>query len=111
MKLKKILKGIDYELLQGDMEINIKDISYDSRKIEKDYAFVCLIGIDTDGHNYIEKAIENGANCIIVCKNVKIKNKEVTVIKIEDTRKQLSYLSANLFDNPQEKLIKIVRNA
>ena len=107
MKLKQILKGIDYELVQGNTEIDIKDISYDSRNIKENYAFVCLIGIDTDGHNYIEKAIENGATCIIICKDVQINNKEVTIIKIKDTRKQLSYLSANLFNNPQEKLIKI----
>ena len=107
MELKQILKNIDYELVQGNINVDIKDIAYDSREIEEGYAFVCLIGIDTDGHNYIEKAIENGASCIIVCKDVEIKNKTIPVIKIENTRKQLSYLSANLFDNPQDKLIKI----
>lgn len=107
MELKQILKNIDYELVQGSLEVDIKDIAYDSREIKEGYAFVCLIGIDTDGHNYIEKAIENGASCVIVCKDVEINNKKIPVIKIENTRKQLSYLSANLFDNPQDKLIKI----
>lgn len=107
MILKKILKNIEYKLIQGTTDLDIKDISYDSRNIKKNYAFICLIGIDTDGHNYINHAIENGATCIITCKDINLNNKEITIIKIEDTRKQLSYISANLFENPQEKLIKI----
>lgn len=106
MKLKQILNGIDYELLQGTLDINVKDIAYDSRDIKSNYAFVALIGIDTDGHKYIDEAIDNGANCIIVCRDVMV-DKKVTVIKIDNTRTKLSYLSANFFGNPQDKLIKI----
>ena len=108
MKLFKLLDGIDYELLCGSVNIDIKDISYDSRSTKKDEVFVALIGIDNDGHNFINDAISKGSNCIIICKDICINyNKEVTVIKIDDTRKQLSILSSNFFDNPQEKLIKI----
>ena len=102
MQLKKILNNIEYEIINGTIDIDIKDISYDSREIKQNYAFVCLIGIDTDGHNYIKEAIKNGATC----KNVDI-NTTTTIIKIKDTRQQLSIMSANLFGNPQEKLIKI----
>ena len=106
MKLKKILENIEYKLVKGTVEIDIKDIAYNSNDIKKDYAFICLEGIDTDGHNYIKEAIKKGAICIITCKKIKIKE-EITQIQIKDTRKQLSYISANLFENPQEKLIKI----
>ena len=107
MLLKKLLDNIEYKIIQGNINIDIKDISYDSRNVCKNYAFICLIGIDTDGHNYIEDAIKNGANCIIICKDVQIKNKDITIIKIKDTRTELSYISANLFNHPQDKLIKI----
>lgn len=106
MKLTKLLKNINYTILKGNINININDISYDSRSIKKDVAFICLIGIDTDGHNYIEQAIKNGSNCIIVCKDVTI-DADVTIIKIKDTRTELSILSANFFNNPADKLIKI----
>ena len=106
MKLIELLNNIDYKLIKGTLDIDVKDIAYDSRKIEKDFAFVCLIGIDTDGHNYINQAIKNGANCIITCKDVTVDD-DVTIIRLEDTRTQLSYLSANLFNNPADKLIKI----
>lgn len=106
MQLTKLLKNIDYTLLKGKIDIDIKDIYYDSRTIKKDIAFICLVGIDTDGHDYIEEAIKNGSNCIIVCKDITI-DADVTIIKIKDTRTELSILSANFFDNPADKLIKI----
>ena len=58
MKLKKILDGINYKLIKGNLDIDIEDITYDSRTVKKNYAFVALIGIDTDGHKYIEDAIK-----------------------------------------------------
>ena len=107
MKLSNILKNIKYELIQGSLDIDIKDISYNSKNIEKNYAFIALIGIDTDGHKFINDAINNGANCIFICKDIKINNSLVTIIKVDDTRTKLSYISANFFNNPQDKLIKI----
>lgn len=106
MKLTKILNNIDYKLIKGNIDIEIKDLSYDSRNIKPNYAFIALIGIDTDGHKYISDAIKKGATCIIICKDIEVKE-DVTVIKIKDTRTELSYLSANFFENPQDKLIKI----
>lgn len=108
MKLLKLLNGVQYELLYGSIDVDVKDISYDSRNVQKDFAFVALIGIDSDGHDFINAAIDNGANCIIVCKDICLDfNKNITVVKIKDTRTQLSILSSNLFENPQDKLIKI----
>ena len=106
MRLKDLLKGVDYELINGSLEIDIEDLSYDSRTIGPKMAFVCLIGIDTDGHEYIKDVINKGCNCIIVCKDVIVKE-DITVIKIKDTRTHLSYLSANLFNHPGDELIKI----
>ena len=106
MKLIKILSGIKYEVVKGDIEIEVNNISYDSRKVGKEDAFICLVGASVDGHNYIEKAIESGANTIIVQKDINI-DSDVTVIKLEDTRKSLSRLAINYFDNPSSELTTI----
>lgn len=106
MKLNKILNNIDYKLIQGSIDLDIDDIRYDSREIVGNCGFVALKGIDHDGHNYINMAINNGAKCVFVCEDVKV-DADVTVIKLKDTRKSLAYLSANLFENPGDKLIKI----
>ena len=106
MKLIKILSGIKYEVVKGDIEIEVNNISYDSRKLGKEDAFICLVGASVDGHDYIEKAIESGANTIIVQKDINI-DSDVTVIKLEDTRKSLSRLAINYFDNPSSELTTI----
>lgn len=106
MKVKSLLEGIPYELIKGNIDVEINDICYDSRKIKDNDAFVALIGIDTNGHHYIPDVIKMGCKVIIVCEDVEIHD-DVTVIKIDDTRTKLAYLSANLFSSPANHLIKI----
>ena len=106
MKLKEILKNIDYELIKGITNIEINDIKYNSKEVKKNDLFVALPGIDVDGHNYIDEAIKNGANCIVICKDIEVDD-DITIIKVDNTRTKLSYLSANFFNNPGENLIKI----
>ena len=66
MELKKILSGIKYELVNGNVDIEIKDISQNSNNIKEGYLFVAIKGSNADGHNYIDSAINNGAKAIIV---------------------------------------------
>lgn len=106
-----IFKNIKYEELYKGKEIEIKGIEYDSRKIKENYMFVAMIGAVVDGHNYIEKAIENGAKVIIVEKKVdytQYKNYEnITFIYIENIRKYLGLIASNYYNFPQNK-IKII---
>ena len=102
-KLKDILKGISYTVLTGTDDLEINDIKYDSRKVEKNDIYVALKGYTTDGHEYIPEAISKGAKVIIVSKILNIVG-DVTVIKVDDSRIALSYMSANYFDNPATKL-------
>ena len=80
--------------------LEIKDITCDSRKVEKGFAFVCIDGSAADGHNYAKAAEEAGAAVIISQKPTGAKNE----IIVEDTRKTYARMSANLFDNPAKKL-------
>lgn len=106
MKLKKLLSQIDYSLLKGSEDIDVCDLSYDSRKIKNGYVFVCLVGNNVDGHECINDAVENGAKVIIVSRDIDVSS-NVTVVKISDTNKLLSKLSMNLFDNPHKKMTTI----
>lgn len=104
MNLKSILTGIDYEIVQGTIDIEINRINYDSRKVCKNDLFVCINGYATDGHKYADKAILNGAKVIVIQNNIDLDNKEVTVIKCNDTRKALAVMAANYYDNPSKKM-------
>lgn len=106
MKLKKILNNIEYELIKGSLDTNITDLCYDSRKVTKDCAFICLEGTQVDGHDFIDTAIKKGASTIFIEKDIEV-SQPVTVIKLSNTRKNLSLLSINYFDNPASKLAMI----
>lgn len=106
MKLKEILKDIDYQLIKGNLDIEVEDLCYDSRKVTDNCAFICLKGSLSDGHDYINMAINKGANTIIIEKDLTIEE-DVTVIKINDTRKNLSKLSINFFNNPASQMTTI----
>ncbi|CUU46901.1 UDP-N-acetylmuramoyl-L-alanyl-D-glutamate--2,6-diaminopimelate ligase [Clostridium beijerinckii] len=104
MNLKSILKGIDFESIQGDIDIEVNKINYDSRKAGIDDVFVCIKGYATDGHKYIEKAIENGAKVIVIQDDIEIKDENIAIIKCNDTRKALALMGANYYDNPSSKM-------
>jgi len=106
MKLKKILERVDYKLLKGNDDIDVCDLTYDSRKVSDGDVFVCIIGNNVDGHDYIDNALLNGAKAIIVSREVDVSD-NVSVILVDDTNKILSRLSMNLFDNPHKKLTTI----
>ena len=106
LKLKNILTDIEYRLIQGSIDIEISGIEFDSREIKPNNVFVAIKGFTSDGHDYIDKAIQNGATCIIVEKEVKI-DKGITIIQVDSSRKVLPYISANFYNHPQDKLKKI----
>ncbi|MGN1311494.1 MAG: UDP-N-acetylmuramoyl-L-alanyl-D-glutamate--2,6-diaminopimelate ligase [Bacilli bacterium] len=106
MKLKKLLNNIEYKLIKGSLDTNVTDLCYDSRKVKEGSAFICLSGTQSDGHNFIESAIEKGATSIFIEKDIEV-SQPVTVIKLSNTRKNLSLLAINYFDNPSSKLTMI----
>jgi UDP-N-acetylmuramoyl-L-alanyl-D-glutamate--2,6-diaminopimelate ligase len=103
MKLYALLEGLDFEVLDGNCNLDIGNIQYDSRKINKNDIFVAIEGFNLDGHKYIKAAIERGASAIITQKEF-IGGYGATIIKVDDTRIALSILSANYYDNPSKKL-------
>ena len=106
MILRDLLKDVEYKLVQGDLEVEVNDIAYDSRKVKDGVAFVAMKGFRVDGHDYIDKAIENGAKCIIVEDDV-IVGSDITVVKLDDTRTDLSKLSRTLFGYPDKEMTTI----
>lgn len=106
MKLEKLLVGFDYTVLGGVTDCEIKDVIYDSRKVTQGCAFVALKGFNVDGHKYIPDAIEKGAVALIVEDDIDVPN-GVTVIKTENTRIALAFMSREYFGNPAKELTTI----
>lgn len=103
MKLKEVLKGLDYEIIKGNDDMEINKIEYDSRKVGKGDLFVCIEGFNVDGHKYAESACDKGAVAIICGKSLE-KYPECTIIKVKDGRKTLAISAGNFYDHPSNKL-------
>ena len=102
--LKDILYKVAIESVAGSTEIGIQKIEFDSRKVESNDIFVAIRGSLSDGHDYIEKAIQLGAKAII-CDTLPQKiEKEVTYIQVKDTNTALAFIAANYFWDPSSKL-------
>ena len=102
-ELKKLLERLEYECIQGNTDISISELVYDSRKAAKDDLFVCIKGTVVDGHEFIEEVAAKGVSVVVVREEVKAPE-GVTVIKVADTRYALAMLSAAFFDYPAETL-------
>ena len=109
MKLSKICEEIEYTLLQGSLETEVRDIIYDSRKIAPETMFVCMVGAVTDGHKYIPDAIDKGASVIVLEREEEAAQipENITVLKVASARLALALMSAALFDHPARKLVTI----
>lgn len=106
MKLKQLLKEMNYQLLQGSLDEEIQQIDYDSRTVKIGSLFVCIPGAQTDGHQYIGQVIQSGAKTIIVERKVDYQD-GITYILVENARYALALLSCAFFDHPSRQMTVI----
>lgn len=90
------------ELYNVDSNVVINDIKINSKEVKEGDLFICTMGVNADRHDFIDDAIKNGAAAIVVSKDVGEKN--VPIIKVSNTNKELPLLCARFYDNPQDKL-------
>ena len=107
MVLAALLEKLEYELVSGSADMQIKDVVYDSRKVTEGSLFICIEGGTVDGHTFIPDVVKKGAKALIVTKDVSDllpEDADVTVIKVKDSRYALAFVSAAYFGHPAEKL-------
>ncbi|WP_298135837.1 UDP-N-acetylmuramoyl-L-alanyl-D-glutamate--2,6-diaminopimelate ligase [Flavobacterium sp.] len=102
--LKDILYKVAIEAVKGSTEIAVNKIEFDSRKIQENDVFVAIRGTVSDGHDFIEKAINLGA-IVIVCDTLpEVIITGITYIQVKDTNSALAFMASNYYDNPSSKL-------
>lgn len=102
MNLKILIETINVKEIFGNTNIDIKGLSYDSRKVSQDNIFFALKGSHADGTEFAKQAISKGAICII--SETKIDNCECTNIVVDDVLDSMSKISAKFYDYPDKKL-------
>jgi UDP-N-acetylmuramoyl-L-alanyl-D-glutamate--2,6-diaminopimelate ligase len=107
MILRELARGVDIKNFKGDFDLEISGVSFDSHKVKEGFLFVALTGENTDGHNYLESAVRNGAKALIVEKAPDKDYKDITVIEVIDSRLSLATASSNFFEHPTKDLTLI----
>lgn len=102
MKISELLRNVEYIYIKGE-EKDIKSLAYNTAYVKEDSLFFCIEGFKTDGHIFAQKAADAGACAVVVSKDVDVK-KDVTVIKVKDTREAMALISANFYNNPAESI-------
>ncbi len=90
--------------VNGSMDINVKDIQIDSRKISPNALFIAIRGEKTDGHQFIDKAIELGATAIVCETMPTVLQNEITYAVVNNTHEAVAYIAHNFYDAPSEKM-------
>ena len=102
--LKDILYKCSIDEMAGTTHLAIEKIAFDSRAIVKHTLFIAIKGTLSDGHAYIEKAIDSGANAIICEEFPAELNENVTYIKVNNSAEALGIVASNFYDNPSSEL-------
>ena len=104
MNLQELLNRIPVLEIIGNKNPNVSEIVFDSRKAVADSLYVAVKGTVSDGHSFINSAIEKGAT-VIVCEDLpETLNKKITYVQVKDSSKTLGQLASNFYGNPSEKL-------
>ena len=101
--LKSLVADIEYKSIKGSLDVDITEVIYDSRKVTEGCLFICIKGAKFDGHEAAAAAVKDGAKALLVSDDVNIKE-DITIIKVDDTRKAMAYVAAAWFDHPANKL-------
>lgn len=102
--LKDILYGVSVEAVVGSTGQEIHRIEFDSRRVSEESLFVAQRGLNFDGHEFIDRAIDKGA-CAVLCEELPGDIQEgVTYVEVKDTQQALAQAASNFFDNPSREL-------
>ena len=104
IELKNILYKVSLTSTSGTMDVMVKGVCFDSRKVKPGFLFVAVKGTQTDGHQFISKAVDLGASAIVCETLPETLYEKTTYVTVKDSAKSLGIIAANFFGNPSQKL-------
>lgn len=104
MLLRDILYKVSIRSVAGYTELEVKDIQIDSRKVKAGSVFVAVKGVVTDGHQFIEKAVENGAVAVVGEQLPSGISENITRVEVENSAAAAAYMANNFFGQPSQKM-------
>ncbi len=104
MKLSELLKSVKVLQVAGPAEVEVTGVNIDSRKIEKGHLFVAIKGTQTDGHQFITKAVTQGAVAILCEEMPEEKCDGVSYVQVVSTEDIVGQVATNFYGNPSQRL-------
>lgn len=107
MLLSDVLYKVNLRLVDGNTSVEVNDLQIDSRRVRQGGVFIAVKGGTADGHQFIEKAIENGAR-VVVCEDLPAaRNEAITYVQVENSAIATALMANNFYGKPSEK-VKLV---
>lgn len=104
MKLQDLLKNIEVIEIKGSNDVEVNDITTDSRKAKEGSAFIAIKGVQVDGHEYIKNALDLGATVIIFEEDVDTSKSGITYVKVKDSADATGKMATLWYGDPSSKL-------
>ena len=104
MKINEILANCNLMEIEGNKDIDLLDLTFDSRQVKEGSLFFAVRGTQVDGHDYIDKAVAQGAKAIVCEKLPKTRAEGVTYVQVDNSAYVLGMAASNFFGNPSRKL-------
>ena len=102
--LKDILYKVQIEAVTGDTTISVRELVFDSRKVQVKDVFIAIRGYEVDGHSYINTAIKSGAIAVI-CEEIPEDIVDgITYVQVDNGNSALAIMASNYYGNPSENL-------
>lgn len=103
MRLKELLKGIDYIRIEGVQDIGIEDLYYDSREVTPNSLFFCIKGLTVDGHDFAPQAVAKGAKVLVLERDVDVDG-DITKVFVPNSKTAMAYMAKNFYRNPTKDI-------
>ena len=104
MKLIELLNDVKTILVEGDVEMEVKGVEIDSRQVKDDYLFVAIRGTQADGHQYIDKAVAQGAKAVLCEQMPDRKDEGVCYVQVASTEEAVGPVATAFYGKPSEQL-------
>ena len=102
--LKDILYKVSLEKVVGNTAVAFRELQFDSRKVGLDDVFIAIKGTQSDGHQFIKKAINQGALAVVCQQMPKEIINGITYLQVQDTQQALAIMASHFYGNPSAEL-------
>lgn len=109
MKLSEVMQGLSYELILGELDPRVKEITNDSRAVQAGSLFIAIKGYQVDAHDLLEEVLDKGCRIAVVDNEAKITDKlrsyaeDTVIVKVSSTLEAMAVIASNFYKKPSEK--------